>query len=440
MLDRAGVDAERRARALFDPEAVDAARRRRNRARAAGVVAILVVVGAIGTYVPMTLLAPLNSAAVTAEAPAVASAAATVVPLPQVGASALTVIGAEGFAGTVGAGGILTSSGATDALPIASITKLVTALVVLDAKPIADAEPGPTLTFGRADAALYDKYFLRRATIQPMRAGSTISERDALELMLVVSASNYAEAVSTWAFGSQDAYLTAAETWLAANGLANTTIVEPTGLDPRNTSTTADLLALGKLALANPVIAAIVGSQTLDVPNFGPLANTNELLGVDGISGIKTGTLDEAGACLLFSASVDVGAVAPITVVGVVLGGLDHDSLNESVRAMLEGVKAGFHRVPLVTIGAEIGSYTTQWGDNATVMAGETASVLTWSDTPITSSVSMNPIATGAAGSQVGTMTFVAGLETVEVPVELGGTIEEPDEWWRLSHPFELLG
>src|SRR5690606_12618891 len=106
-----------------------------------------------------------------------------------------------------------------------------------------------------------------------------------------------------WAYGSQSGFLAAARGWLEANGLEHTTIVEPTGIDARNVSTPRDLLALGRLAMANPVIAEIVASETLDVPGLERRSNTNTLLGVSGVHGIKTGTLDGAGSNLLFSAT-----------------------------------------------------------------------------------------------------------------------------------------
>ena len=99
------------------------------------------------------------------------------------------------------------------------------------------SDPGPTITFDKADHDLYDKYYVMGATIARMPTGSSMSLRDALATMLIPSASNYAEAVSTWAFGSQGAFLDAARRWLAAHGLTGTTIVEPTGISARNTST-----------------------------------------------------------------------------------------------------------------------------------------------------------------------------------------------------------
>jgi D-alanyl-D-alanine carboxypeptidase (penicillin-binding protein 5/6) len=276
-------------------------------------------------------------------------------------------------------------------------------------------------------------------TVQKMNTGSTMSEHDALGVMLVASACNYAEAVSTWAFGSQARFLSAAKTWLKAHNLTGTRLVEPTGIDSRNVSTPADLISIGKLALANPAVAAIVKMPSLTIPNHSPSANTNQLLGVDGINGIKTGTLGQAGSCLLFSAVVEIGAAAPITVVGVVLGGEDHSSVDVAVKALLESIRSGFHEVTLVTKGETFGSYATPWKDAAKIVAGRTASVLTWSNTPITSTMSTKTIKTGTVGSTVGSVTFVAGKSTVTVPLVLKGSIQGPDDWWRLTHPGELL-
>ena len=440
LLARAGADADELQAHRLHPEVVAAGRRRRRRKRIAAAIVGFVIVAAIGTYVPATLLAPADAATATVRLPEVAQPAAAVLTLPQVGASAVSVTGAEQFDGTAGTDGILASSGDPGPHPIASISKLITTLVVLDAKPLGATENGPTITFTKADADLYDKYYVLQATEQPMKAGSTLSERDALKLMLVVSASNYAEAVTDWAFGSQAGFRRAMKTWLTAHGLTGTTIVEPTGIDSRNVSTPANLLTLGRMALANPLVASIVASKYLDVPGFDALPNTNRLLGSDGVNGIKTGTLDAAGACLLFSAVVEVGLAAPISVVGVILGGTDHNAVNDAAHKLLASIKAGFHRVPLLTGGDKLGTYTTAWGDSAAVVAADSASALAWSDLPITDTVATRPVTTARSGSEVGTATFVAGKSTITVPLALDGAIKGPDAWWRLTHPVELLG
>ena len=408
-------------------------RRRRRRGLAALIVAAVLLASG-GGYSAYALTAPVGDATLEAASPTVAIPDAAAVDIPG-GSFAVSVAGADAYLGET-ASGVWMTGGSSDPQPMASISKLVTALVILDAKPLDGVDDaGPTLTFNSAQT-LYDKYYLLGATVLRMRPGSTMSERDVLEAMLVVSASNYAEAASTWAYGSQSAFLRAANAWLAANGLTGTTLVEPTGIDPRNVSTPADLIALGKIAMADPVIAQIVGMRTLDVPNIDPAPNTNGLLGFDGITGIKTGNLEEYGSNLLFSSTLDVGLGEPLQVVGVVLGG--GDSLNQSIRDFLGSLRAGFHVVTLGESGDQIGTYTTAWGDSARILLGEDASILTWSDTPVTSSFEAESLTTGSDGDEVGTVTWTVGDTTLTAPLVLDGEIEPPDAWWRLTHPFEL--
>ncbi|HEV7948400.1 MAG TPA: D-alanyl-D-alanine carboxypeptidase [Glaciihabitans sp.] len=387
------------------------------------------VVLAGGIYVPSALLAPVD--AVSAEVPAltVAAAATAELTLPSYGASGIAAVGMPG---------LLASSGATEPLPIASISKVITTLVVLDAKPIGVDEDGENIAFTSDDVQIYNDYVAVNGSVKPVSAGSTLTEREVIELMLVGSANNYAQSLVNWAFGSEREYAVAAAEWLTRNGLTATTVADATGMSPNNVSTPTDLVALGSLALANPLVAEIIAMQDITVPDVGQLSNTNKLLGIDGIDGIKTGTLDEAGACLLFSADILVGSET-VTLVGVVLGGDDHSTVNTTVRAMLQSVSAGFHEQSLITEGQQLGSYSTAWGDSAEVIAAETSSIVVWSDTPISADVETEPVSTGAAGDVVGTVTFNVGNNTVVVPLELANAIDDPSSLWRLTNPGELF-
>ena len=349
---------------------------------------------------------------------------------PGYGGSA---IGAEGF------DGVLASSGSDQPMPIASISKVITALVVLDAHPIPAGEEGPTVTLTARDAALYSEYIRINAKVVPSPAGLTLTERQLLEVTLVSSANNYADTLATWAFGSTDAYVSATSEWLTEHGLSSTTIVEPTGMSPSNRSTTADLVPLGKLALADPLVSEIVGMRSVDLPTLGTLENSNELLGIDGVDGIKTGTLDEAGACLLFSADYSIGD-EQITVIGVVLGGVDHDTLDVAVRALLASVEDGFREVTVAREGQAFASYSTPWDAEASAVAAEGASLLVWDDTPVTSRLQIDdipPVEFGRRLEDVGTVTFTSGPRSVAVRLALDEAITPPDAWWMLSHPFE---
>jgi D-alanyl-D-alanine carboxypeptidase (penicillin-binding protein 5/6) len=412
--------------------------RRRKRGRITALIVVGVIVAAIATYVPLTLTAPVGAAAATTHRPDVSPPAAAALAMPSEGESAVSVSGADSYLGA-SASGILASSGGDAVAPIASISKLITAMVILNAKPLDGSNPGPTITFDKADHALYDKYYVLNATIAAMATGSSMSERDALETMLVVSACNYAEAMADWAFGSNAGFVSATKKWLAANGLTHTTMVESTGIDTRNTSTPSDLIALGKLAMANPAVAAMVAKTGLDIPFLAGMPSTNTLLGTDGVNGIKTGTLEDSGSDLLYSASVLVtGIDKPLTIVGVVLGGASRDSVNGDVTRLIDSLKTGFHDVPVAEDGQEVGTYSTPWGASAKMVLGSSASVFTYSNTPITSTMTTSTLKTGADGEKVGSVTWKAGTSTVTVPVVLKGSITPPTAWWRLTHPSEL--
>jgi len=437
MFENASRD-ERRAGHGRDPVDPRTRARRRKRGRIIALVVVGVIVAAIAVYVPLTLNAPVGAAAATTHRPDVAPGAAAVLALPPEGQSAISVSGADVYLGA-SASGILASSGGDAAAPIASISKLVTAMVILNAKPLAGSDAGPTITFSKADHALYDKYYLLNATIAAMPTGTSMSERNALETMLVVSACNYAEAMADWAFGSNAGFVNATKKWLTANGLTHTRMVEPTGLDAHNTSTPSDLIALGKLAMANPAVAEIVAKTGLDIPFLTGMPSTNTLLGREGVNGIKTGTLEDYGSDLLYSAKVSVnGLDHPLAVVGVVLSGATRDSVNNDVTHLIDSLKAGFHEVPVAESGEKVGTYSTPWGASASMVLQSSASVFTYSDTKITSTMTTSTLKTGKDGEKVGSVTWTAGASTVTVPVVLQGSITPPTAWWRLTHPQEL--
>jgi serine-type D-Ala-D-Ala carboxypeptidase (penicillin-binding protein 5/6) len=397
------------------------------RRRRLGVLGGLAVLLGVVLYLPVTLLAPVKAESAVLAAQPYEAPTATQVPFPGYGAGAVT---AEGW-GTLG------SVNVDEVRSIASITKVVTALVVLEAKPIAVGEEGPTVTMTAADTAIRTEVLRQNAKVLPVTIGQSFTERDLLEMTLVHSAANYAISLADWAFGSEAAFADAADAWLDANGLESTTIVEPTGLDPGNTSTAADLLELGAIALDDPVVAEIVGTADAVVSNGIAVENSNQLLGARGVDGIKTGSLAESGACLLYSAHVTVGE-RTIRIIGVQLGGPDHDTLAADVGRILDTVGAGFREVPLAADGQAFADYAMPWGSAAQAVATEPASTVVWSDTPVTVAVDAAPIGIAALGAPAGTATFTAGTETVEVPLELSADIVDPGPWWRITNPGAL--
>lgn len=394
-----------------------------------------VVFGGIGlvlaglVYLPLTLLAPLPAAAVSVEAPERTA--------PEVPALAFPGYGASGL-GALGYPGVLAQSGTTEPRPMASITKVITALVVLEAHPLAVGEEGPSVTMTAADAALYGRYLALNGTVSTVRAGLTFSERDLLELTLVKSANNYTTSLATWAFGSEDGFVAAARDWLARHGLDRVVVNEPTGIDPSNVAPVDQLIELGKIALAHPVIAELVAASSVDVPHLGAVPNTNVLLGMSGIDGIKTGTLDDFGANLLFSADTIVGS-STVTIVGVVLGGPDHPTINRDILALVGTAFANFTEVEVAADAQAFAFYDPVWGEPVAAVAAERVTLLTWAGAPVTVEVVTDEVRTGEAGRDVGDIVVSSGPTTATVDLELATELADPGPWWRLTNPVALF-
>ena len=398
----------------------------RRRILASGLVA-LVIAGVF--YLPLTLLAPvLTTKAVRTGYSAPATPTQTL-SLPGYGDSAIAAVGYPG---------LLATGGGSVPMPIASITKIITALVVLAKAPLRVGEAGPSISFSNADEAVLKSYAARNGEVYPIRVGGTMSERDVLTVALVPSANNYARALADWAFGSEANFLPVARAWLVAHGMTATTLTDCTGLNPENTSTPTDLITLGKLALQNPVISALISTKTATLPVVGTIKNTNLLLGTAGIDGIKTGTLDSAGASLLFSSRLTIGGHL-VVLVGVVLDGPNHPTIDAAVETLVTAAREGFHLVTLATKGQRFAAYTTIWGHRASAVATRTVALVVWGGTPISARWTAFDLTSGRKGTVVGTVSFSAGTQHVTIPLQLSARLDGPDAGWRLSHPGELL-
>jgi D-alanyl-D-alanine carboxypeptidase (penicillin-binding protein 5/6) len=137
-------------------------------------------------------------------------------------------------------------------------------------------------------------------------AGEAISERHALEALLLPSADNMAWILARWDAGSQDTFAARMNATARRLGMTGTSYTDASGLDSSTTSTAADEVLLGMAAMRLPALAAIVGMPTAVVPVAGTIRNTNMLLGQDGIVGLKTGSTQAAGGCILIAAWKEV--------------------------------------------------------------------------------------------------------------------------------------
>lgn len=344
----------------------------------------------------------------------------------------------SGAIGAIGFDGVLSSHGDQSARPIASITKVITALVVLNIRPIAGGEQGPSIQITQADLDIFGRGLLQEAAMSPVYVGTSLTERQVIELMLLPSAANYSETLAVWAYGSVDAYLIAANNWLQSSGMMNTIVTDTSGLSPGNVSTPNDLIILAKLAMANSTVASVSAMATSEIPIIGTIINTNWLLGEAGVNGIKTGSTDEAGICLLFSSVINVGG-KQVTVVGSILNGTNRATENADVKRLLKSVEPGFRDVAITSVGKEYAKYTTLWDQTTNLVSNQDISTLVWSDTPITVSVVADDITTVKSGAQAGTAMINIGGKVTKVPLFISNSISKPRFIWRLTNILDLF-
>lgn len=199
-----------------------------------------------------------------------------------------------------GAGTVLYAKNAADPLPIASITKLMTAIVVLDAKQDRE-EPIEILED--------DKSRLKWSRSR-VRIGSVLARDDLLRLALMASDNRSAAALARTYPGGTDAALDAMNRKAAALGLVATRYADPTGLSPGNVSSAADLAKLVHAACKYPLVrqySTLPEYQVQSKWGITAFVNTNRLTRGDGwrIDLSKTGFIAEAGHCLVLAARIN---------------------------------------------------------------------------------------------------------------------------------------
>jgi len=202
--------------------------------------------------------------------------------------------------------GVTDGPGATRKVPIASVAKLMTAYVILQDHRLSANGSGPDITVEPSEAAEYPSQVADGDSLVAVAAGETITERQALEALLLPSADNIAWVLARWDAGSQGAFTAKMNAAARSLGMTGTSYTDPSGLDSSTVSTAADQVRLGTAAMRVPALAAITAMPTAFVPVAGMVRNTNTLLGQDGIAGLKTGSTQAAGGCLLVAAWQEV--------------------------------------------------------------------------------------------------------------------------------------
>ncbi|MBU1348605.1 serine hydrolase [Patescibacteria group bacterium] len=231
------------------------------------------------------------------------------------------------FVADVATGDILYVKRAHDVLPIASLTKLMTAMVVLSG----DFDPSKTVTFTEDD--------FRGEGKGVFAPGDTITEGEAMRALLVGSVNVAANALARTTMG-REAFVEAMNAKARDLHLVSPVFVDPTGVDTLNRANAADVAAMLTIALSQQVIADAAALPSVTITTAAckkvPIVSTNLLLtsflnkDPYHILGAKTGSLPQAGFDM---AQVTQNAEGH-AVVAVILASPNHFSRYQDIKAI----------------------------------------------------------------------------------------------------------
>lgn len=331
------------------------------------VAAALLIVGSASGYSVMAITKPEPALAVEQTlAQAAEAKAITDIAWPAQGQAAF---------GTL-RDGVLASKDAETQMPMASITKVVTALAILEKLPLDPGQPGPSFTITQTDVDSYRRYIGMLGAVMPINLGQSITQLDALKGMMLPSANNMADSLVRWVFGTMSEYLDYANGMLARYGLANTVVADASGFNPGSRSTPSDLIELGRRVLNHTVLGSIVGQSSAVLPVTGEIKSTNALLGDADAVGIKTGNTDEAGSCLLYA--YRFGPDKDQVFIGIIMGQPNYYGMFSTARELKDSVLPHFRVIEAVPAGTVVGKINSRWGDSTEAVTVEPLKTFGW--------------------------------------------------------------
>ena len=441
-----------------------ARRRRKRRITVWSVVALAVVVVAAAVVVAVQRVDhPLAQPTVASGHPTVTTVPGTA-PTPPwpVSGQAAVAIPALGYA---------EQSGPEQPVPIASLTKMTTAVVVLRDHPVPLGADGPTITITPDEAAQFDVDLDNDETNIPLQAGETLTELQLLEALLNQSANDAAYTLAEWDAGSQPAFVAKMNALAASLGADGSHYVDASGFDPRSVSTAADTLRIAGAGMAIPTFAVVAGMPTVNLPGVGTVRNIVTAIGTDGIVGVKSGYTSQASGCMVLAgfrtiggrsvlvlasalgqrepdpspappATAAPGAAPTTTTTSVPYSSIEAEYplryTEPIVDRLLDAAESAVVAVPVVATGHTVGTAAADWGGQwhvVPVVATQDASLLGVPGQQVAAAmVPEGPAGAGPHRGTVGAVRFTLGSQTETVPVRLVHRLPDPGWWWKVLH------
>ncbi|MFE1897199.1 D-alanyl-D-alanine carboxypeptidase family protein [Streptomyces yangpuensis] len=340
----------------------------------------------------------------------------------------------EGQAYMAAAGlGTLGQSGEQKPVPIASVTKSMTAYIILRDHPIKKGEQGAMIdvdktaeTEGKKNDSVNNE-----STLDTVKEGDKISEYDAIAALMIPSANNIARLLARWDAGSQEAFVKKMNDTAKELGMTNTTYTDPSGLDATTVSTAEDQVKLGLKLVEIETLLDITKKPNWVDPSGKSWRNWNGLTGPSGALGIKTGTTTKAGGNLLFAAQKKIGNTNQL-IVGAVLG--QHkpsiiDTVLAASKQLMTGTQKALEGATVVKKGDVVGYVDDGLGGRTPVVATADVQAIGWASLTVTVKLADGGgkmPQTAKAGTEVGMLTVGEGASQVKVPVALKSDLASP--------------
>ncbi|WP_309095313.1 D-alanyl-D-alanine carboxypeptidase [Streptomyces sp.] len=345
----------------------------------------------------------------------------TDIPWPTKGQAALDVQGI----GTFG------SSGEQKPVPIASVAKVMTAYVILRDHPLKSGAEGPKIDI---DQAAEDQSDAGQESTVDVTKGDKITQREALESILIASANNVARLLARWDAGSEKAFVQKMNDAAKDLGMKNTTYTDPSGLNNTTVSTAVDQVKLAKAAMQQPAFREVAAMMSYVDYKGTRHDNWNRLVGSNDVTGIKTGTTTSALGNLVFSAKKDVNGETH-RIIGAVVrqpaGGPDNTILGAALHEgdrLIRAAQGALESATILKKGTVVGYADDGLGGRTPVAVTEDVTAVGWAGLSVKLTFAADDLPhTAEAGTKVGTLTVGDGSSgAVKVPVALQEDLVEP--------------
>ncbi|MEU5766825.1 D-alanyl-D-alanine carboxypeptidase [Streptomyces asoensis] len=327
--------------------------------------------------------------------------------------------------------GTMGSFGKQTPVAIGSVAKTMTAYIILKNHPMKAGEEGPEIEVD-ATAEKEGGYDVTgdESTLNTVKAGDRLTEKQALSAVLIPSANNIARLLARWDAGSEAAFVKKMNDTAKELGMTNTTYTDPSGLKETTVSTAEDQVKLGRAFVKVPALVSISGAASWTDPSGKYWNNYNELPYDIGAIGIKTGSTTAAGGNLLFASRKEVGGKS-VTLVGAVLG--QHkpkilETVNAVSKTALLAAEDAVTSAKILKKGDVVGYVDDKLGGHTPVVITQDVSAVGWAGMTVKLSFTAGEVPhTAKAGTQVGTLTVGDGTSSaVKVPVALQSDLAEP--------------